>query len=142
MTPTHLVQPEYSYLCGQTCVAMVAGMTIEQSVLLFGHSKGTRTNELVCILQWLGYNCDTRLRVVGSKAQQIPERSILNIDFYVAGRKTPFGHWALFWDGVFYDPAGLGTKYPLNARVTSALNLVSSHFENCQIPEIPRQLDY
>jgi hypothetical protein len=36
-------QPEGSSLCGQTCVAMIAGITLEESIGAFGGKKrGTR----------------------------------------------------------------------------------------------------
>jgi len=108
-------QPPGSSLCGQACVAMVAGITLGESILLFGHSHGTRTRELIRVLNCQspgGIKCAwgrlKRLRCRNSW----PQRAIIKEIFGPIGKRR--SHWILLWDGHFYDPDphdSPGTKY-------------------------------
>ena len=117
----YIQQPKNSRLCGQSCVAMASGLTLEQAIELFGHRHGTTTKDLVRVLRENEVPCDSRLRVI--RRNIIPARSILKVQFDVPGRKTPAWHWVLAWDGEIHDPAGPDPRYPKETYITAALNL-------------------
>jgi hypothetical protein len=99
----HLVQPKNSRVCGQTVVAMAAGISVEESIELFGHNHGTKTWELVSALDSLNIEVKgkglQRWRGVGKP----PDYALLHILFHTKGQ--PFaGHWALNWAGIIHDP--------------------------------------
>ncbi len=100
MTP--LFQPGDSKICGQTCVAMAAGVTIEDAVKAVGHKERTKTLELALALRKLGVECDDRLRI-RRNGDGYPPRCIVKVS---SGGKRNW-HWVLMWDGKVYDPASL-----------------------------------
>lgn len=98
----HLFQPTGSNLCGQMCVAMVAGVSLLDAIRVVGHEHATRTKEIVAALRKFGFDCDNRLKRITSKSS-LPERCILN----VVWRKDNGGyhrHWIVSWDGDFFNP--------------------------------------
>lgn len=123
----HIRQPEGSSLCGQCCVAMAAGVSLDRSIEVIGHSKGTWTPEIVRALRKFGVVCEEKCRRVSLKSS-IPERAMLSIK--VAGSKGGI-HWALVWDGLFYDPGRPEPSltpllsYPPNSRIVSFLEIHS-----------------
>jgi hypothetical protein len=120
-----LQQPEGSSLCGQTCVAMIAGITLEESIAAFGGKRsGTRTKDLVAALRKLGIDCgDPPLARI--KYQCYPDTCIVKLHF---DNKT-HTHWTLWHNGRYYDPDFTGQytlncykgKYPEGVRATSYL---------------------
>jgi hypothetical protein len=80
-------QPPGSSLCGQTCVAMIAGITLEESIEAFrGKKGGTRTKEVVAALRKLGINCgDPPLTRI--KSQELPDTCIVGLKKEIQGRK-------------------------------------------------------
>jgi hypothetical protein len=93
-------QPEGSSLCGQTCVAMIAGITLEESIEAFGGKRGaTRTTDLVNALRKLGINCGDP-PLVRIKGQLYPDTCIVKLHFN--DRKNT--HWTVWHKGKFYDP--------------------------------------
>jgi hypothetical protein len=121
----HIFQPLESGLCGQTCVAMIADITLEQSIEAFGGKKGgTRTKELVAALRKLGVECGdpplTRYR-----GDCLPDTCIVKLHF----DHQKHTHWALWHEGRFCDPSIDGdfilneskNKYPKGVRLTSYL---------------------
>jgi hypothetical protein len=105
-------QPEGSSLCGQACIAMVAGVSLERAIAAVGHGRrgGTVTREIVRALRSLGVECAEKLRSVNRKRPVLPKRAIVNICKYVVRpdgkRKQRFAHWMVTWDGEIYDPGG------------------------------------
>jgi hypothetical protein len=101
-------QPEGSSLCGQACVAMVAGVTLDESVSAVGHKHGTYTREIVKALRALGVPCPDRLRRVSRVRPVLPQRAIVAVVKWATRpdgkRKQRRAHWMVAWDGVIYDP--------------------------------------
>jgi hypothetical protein len=123
-------QPEGSSLCGQTCVAMIAGVTLEESIAAFGGKRGaTRTKDLVNALRKLGINCGDP-PLVKIKYQCYPDTCIvkLHIDHPDLKKST---HWVVWHNGKYYDPSYLGQytlycnkgMYPEGIRATSYLSI-------------------
>lgn len=92
-------QPPGSGSCGQACVAMAAGVTIEEAVRVIGKDGDTGAGDLVRGLRALGVTCK-RLPVYSRL--RLDQYAILGI-VYLDNDRT--GHWMLLWDGTIYDPA-------------------------------------
>lgn len=128
----HLIpQPEGSSLCGQACIAMVAGISLERAIEAVGHRRrgGTTTKEIVLALRSLGIACPDRLHRMNCKRPVLPGRAVVNIVKYITRadgkRKQRKAHWMLTWDGVIFDP---GQAWPEAYRqdgwtITSYLEL-------------------
>ena len=105
MTP--LKQPHNSKLCGHTCIAMLADISVERVVELIGHKRGTKTREVVATFRQLGFECPDRLVVLrdlrkgrlGMYAEL--EMSMVKITF--PGLSS--WHWVVVHQGQMYDPS-------------------------------------
>ena len=110
-------QPEGSSLCGQACVAMLAGVSLEKSVSVFGKRGGTTTKEVIAALKKLGVKCGNKLFL--AKNHIMTPICIAKLHFSWDKSHT---HWTIYHNGVFYDPAiGKTERYPEGVRVTSFL---------------------
>ena len=105
----HLQKPEESSLCGQTCVAMIAGISLEESINAFGTRGGTRTKDVVRALTKLGVKCGNKLIKLRSDVQKT-EVCISKLHFST-GKHT---HWTVWNKNCFFDPGlpHLIGKYP------------------------------
>lgn len=101
----HQTQPKGSSLCGQTCVAMAAGVTLQRSIEVFGTKGGTRTKQVIAALKVFGFETvgDKLVRWDGRLAP--PKFSLLHMIWDNPGKKTKHGHWLLNWEGVVHDPS-------------------------------------
>jgi hypothetical protein len=106
-----LLQPDQTGMCGQTCVAMAAGVSIEEASSAIGMSvlgsHGTEASDLARGLRKLGM-------AVGEagpfpKTHRVPRFAIVAID----DNKTSWGHWVLLHEGFVYDP-GIGWPLPVH----------------------------
>lgn len=119
-----ILQPEGSALCGQACVAMAAGVSLERAIDAVGHEGGTGTKEVVEALRDLGVCCADRLRRISRRRPSWPKRGLIAI-----GRPaTEHGHkerqhWMLVWDGVIYDPGGSWPNGYKDWRMSSYLEI-------------------
>lgn len=123
-----MFQPEGSSLCGQTCVAMIASVSLEESIEAFGGKRGgTRTRDVVAALRKLGVKCGDppliRLRSNWNWSD-LGYTSIVKLHF----EWTKTTHWTLWHDNRFYDPSEIGQEtlykniaYPKGVRLTSYL---------------------
>lgn len=125
MQPTRLLQPEGSSLCGQTCVAMAAGVSLDRAIEVVGHSKnaGTTTKEIVTALRALGVPCADKLRVVSRALPVLPKRALLYIGRTQGNKRSEVSHWMLTWDGTVYDPGGRRPDGYPGCKITSYLSL-------------------
>ena len=114
-------QPEGSSLCGQACVAMVAGVSLDRAIKATGHSRrgGTHTWEIVEALRKLGIRCSERCRRLSRNRPDYPQKAILVV------RKNGRGlyHWVYYEAGVHYDPEDRWPRYD-GWRVTSYLEVL------------------
>ncbi len=117
-------QPEGSNLCGQACVAMIAGISLKKSIEIFQKKGCTSTRHVVAALRKLGISCGDKLVRLG---EVLPWPCIVHIH-YPDIKAT---HWAVFYDGYYLDPAlGLVRGYGSYARVTSYLPVGERGAEN------------
>jgi hypothetical protein len=99
-----IFQPSGSNLCGQTYVAVIAGVSLEESIAAFGGKRGaTRTKEVAAALRKLGIDFGDPL-LVRMKGQEMPITCIAKLRFDDNRNNT---HCTLWHKGQFYDPPGL-----------------------------------
>ncbi len=109
------------YQCGQTCVAMIAGVDIDEAVRACGRVRNTGSEKLRKALYEFGIESKPLQRI--AKGQMIPEElpglCICLIHF---GQKH-FTHWTI-WNGkekCWYDPSNRGAV--LDAKFYEHYNL-------------------
>lgn len=111
-----IMQPPGSWLCGQTCVAMIAGITLEQSIRIFGKRSGTTTKQVIRALRETGIECGDIL--IRARNHERPAFCMAVVHF----RGERYTHWTIWKNGRYYDPAiGIIDEYPEDAWVTSYL---------------------
>lgn len=99
---TYLRQPSKNS-CGQTCVAMITGLTVEEVCRRIGTRSLTYPSQTEGLLRELGYAIGETF-TVGSAA--MPELALIYIRYQRkrgGGYKTE-GHVAVWYRGVIYDP--------------------------------------
>ena len=103
MKITKLTQPEGTNLCGQTIIAMLGNISIQEAVKIMGKTGCTGTKDVIQALRKLKFRIgsDRLLRI--PKNWSKPELCIVHIGYGKHWKK----HWTL-WngkEGCFYDPA-------------------------------------
>lgn len=119
-----IMQPEGSNLCGQSCVAMVAGVSLKQSIATFGKRGKTKTRDLVRALAALKVQCGNHLTRI-SKNIHPPASCIMNMRWKDSQGRS-HGHWIVRHQGKYYDPAYgiICSEYPREwGRLTSYLEI-------------------
>lgn len=111
-------QPEDSNLCGQACIAMIAGISLNESIELFNSKGATNTKKLYYALQKRGVSCnDKAIRI---KNNNKPKLCIVKIHY--TGYKNL--HWCIWNDNKYYDPArGIRKKLDTFERETSFIKI-------------------
>lgn len=92
----HYFQPEGSSTCGQHCVAMVAGITPEESINIFKSKGGTRTIQLHEAFKALGFETKEKLTRIKNDTK-LPDLCIIKIVY----SKT-HSHWVVYKNGIVY----------------------------------------
>ena len=109
-------QPEKSNCCGQACVAMLAGITLEESMDVFGTRGTTSTKDVVNALRELGISCGNELVRIKKKEKAPTCMVVLHF------ADVKFTHWAVYHHGLYFDPAcGILAEYQEGIRETSFL---------------------
>lgn len=100
-------QPLGSNLCGQTCIAMICGISIGKAINSVGHKRATSGPQLHKALKLLKVNsskCVVRLKknlnLLSRYYEHLPKRCVAKLR--AKGIKT--SHWVLIWYGKTYDP--------------------------------------
>lgn len=94
-----LKQPKGSRLCGQTCIAMLAGLPLDKVVNIVG-PRGTTVQHLATALERLGFETSGRLKFANVDVD-LPSICIAQVKY--PQRRS--WHWVLFVDGCAYDPS-------------------------------------
>lgn len=101
-----LYQPEDSNLCGQTCVAMLAGVSLDEAIEAVGTRAGTCGPALHKALKKFGIK--TSKKSIRTKRNGIiPENCIAR----VRTKGSTGCHWILIWNSGVYDPLKGGSGY-------------------------------
>lgn len=129
-------QPDGSSLCGQACVAMVARISLLESIKLFDSRGRTRTRQLYNALKKRGISCSDK--AVRIRNNNKPKLCILTIHYtftkvVVKSKADPTKlgtikceslHWCVWNDNKYYDPAhGIKTKLDDSERETSFIKI-------------------
>jgi hypothetical protein len=119
-------QPDDSSLCGQCCVAMAAGVSLDRAIEVMGEDEaGTTTVEVVTALRALGVPCADKLKRISRAKPVLPKRAIFAIQRPKKERRKEANHWMLSWDGKVYDPGGGWPEWYKDWRITSYLEIFS-----------------
>ena len=112
----YIKQPT-GYLCGQACVAMLAGVTVEEVVAVMNNDKGTGKKEIAKALEHYGIR-QAKTMTKADNTSVLPKACILKVLL------PRYGHWVLYYDGKYYDPEfGLMDTLAPEARVQSYLEV-------------------
>jgi len=118
----YLSQPPASNLCGQTCVAMLAGVTINDVASFLGTEGCTNWWHLIKTLRNFGIECADRM-VRYRPSQELPTVCIVRIHF--ADVKN-LSHYIVFYNDRWHDPdGGITQKLSSHIRVTSYLEIIN-----------------
>ena len=111
-------QPEGSNLCGQVCVAMIAGISLEESIKLFNSRGKTGTKTLHHALQKIGISCSDK--AVRIKNNNKPKLCIVTIHYSRYKNK----HFCIWNNNKYYDPSrGIRAKLDKFERETSFIKI-------------------
>lgn len=101
---------------------MIAGISLDESIRIFGKRSGTSTKDVIQALRAAGVDCDDgvcRLR----RGETLPDFCMAVVHVVGANRT----HWTIWRDGLFYDPdLGIYDEYPPVGRITSYLTIHST----------------
>lgn len=97
------IRQTYPKTCGQTCIAMLSGKTEQEIINLVGHSRGTKTKEIVTALNTLNIKNSEKLIRISNK-NQLPKIAIIKA--LPVSRKKSIGnwHWVLRYEPKLFDP--------------------------------------
>ena len=105
--------------CGQACIAMIAGKTVEEVIKDMKTSGPTSIGQLIEALDFYGIkHAERNTRI--SKKNPVPyEFSILTVHV-----NNGYTHWSLLYDGKYYDPEfGLIEGEYTYGKITSFLGI-------------------
>jgi hypothetical protein len=121
---TWIPQPSKSKLCGQIAVAVIAEITVEESIKVVGKKGCTTTKQLAAAFRKLGYQCPNRCRPF---KLPLPELAVAQMRH--PARKSGW-HWVAIangkiYDGIFGDKDG-NVRWPAGGKMTSFFPLTKS----------------
>ena len=103
--------------CGQACVAMLAGVTVEEVVAVMNNAGGTGKKDIERALNHYGIR-QVKTMTKADNASVLPRVCILKVLL------PRYGHWVLYHDGKYYDPEfGLTEALYPKARIQSYLEI-------------------
>lgn len=99
------------YLCGQSIIAMLANVSVDEVIEVMETDKGTSVAAIDDALYYYGFK-HGKTRKSYKPDTVLPDICILSL-------KLPgYGHWSLYYKGTFYDPEfGVSDKIPEKAKL-------------------------
>jgi hypothetical protein len=94
-----ITQPEGSFVCGQCCVAMIVGVSLNSCLTVFCHDWATSPKVLRWALKYYHYKPNKRL-LRYKRQEQLPSLCILKLTYPFQGG----GHWVVYDTGDIYCP--------------------------------------
>jgi len=116
ITSISYIQQPTEYLCGQSVIAMLAGVSVEEVIGVIQNDKGMDVPEVQEALAWYGMRTATKARKKYSKllTGKLPDCCILSVQL------PDYGHWSLYCKGKYYDPEfGVLDELPPQAKLVS-----------------------
>lgn len=105
--------------CGQACIAMIAGKTVEEVIKDMKTSGPTSIGQLIEILDFYGIKHAERNTRISKKNPTPYDFSILTVH-----TNDGYTHWTLLYDGKYYDPEfGLVEGEYTYGKITSFLRI-------------------
>ena len=111
-------QPTFE-TCGQACIAMIVGKTIEEVIKDMKTSGPTSIGQLIEALDFYGIKHSEKNTRISKKNPAPFEYSILTVH-----TNAGYTHWALLFDNKYYDPEfGLIDGEYTHGKITSFLGI-------------------
>lgn len=113
-----IMQPTF-LTCGQACIAMIAGKSVEEVIKDMKTDTATSIGQLIEILDFYGIRHAERNKRISKKNPVPYERSILTVHM-----NAGYTHWVLLYDNKYYDPEfGLIKGEYTHGKITSFLEI-------------------
>lgn len=114
-----LIKQPTSLTCGQACIAMIAGKSVDEVIKDMKTDRSTSIGQLIEILDVYGIPHAERNKRISKKNPTPYKFSILTVHM-----DAGYTHWVLMHDSQYYDPEfGLITgEYP-HGKITSFLEI-------------------
>ena len=113
-----ILQPT-SETCGQACISMITGKTIEEVIKDMKTSGPTSIGQLIDILDFYGIKHAERNTRISKKNPTLYNCSILTVH-----ANEGYTHWTLLYDNKYYDPEfGLIEGEYIYGKITSFLGI-------------------
>ncbi|MTI47137.1 DUF1905 domain-containing protein [Sporosalibacterium faouarense] len=94
-----IIQPQDG-MCGQTCVAMLAGITVEEVVKVMNARKWQASiSKVIETLDYYGISHSSKMVYGKTRFENLPKCCILNVHL------ERCNHLLLFYNGKYYDPS-------------------------------------
>lgn len=117
MKEINYIKQPTEYLCGQACVAMLAGVSVEDVVSVMENDKGTGKKDIEKALGHYGIR-QAKTMTKADNNSVLPKVCILKVLL------PKYGHWVLYYNGKYYDPEfGVTEKLYQKARIQSYLEI-------------------
>lgn len=115
----NLIMQPTEFTCGQACIAMIAGKTMEEVIKDMKTDAATSIGQLIEILDYYGINHAEKNKRISKKNPVPYEYSILTVHM-----NAGYTHWVLLHDNKYYDPEFgiLQGEYP-HGKITSFLEI-------------------
>lgn len=105
--------------CGQACIAMIAGKTVEEVIKDMKTNGPTSIGQLIEALDFYGIKHAERNTRISKKNPVPHEFSILTVH-----TNNGYTHWTLLYDGKYFDPEfGLVDGEYTYGKITSFLGI-------------------
>lgn len=105
------VREPTGYLCGQSVIAMLANVSVDEVIEVMETDKGTSVAAINDALNYYGFkHGKTRKKYLSGSV--LPDICILSLQL------PGYGHWSLYFKGTYYDPEfGVSDKLPERAKL-------------------------
>lgn len=111
-----VLQPTFE-TCGQACIAMITGKSIEQVIKDMKTNGPTSIGQLIEILDYYGIKHAERNTRISKKHPTPHEYSLLTVH-----TNEGYTHWALLFENKYYDPEfGIIEGEYTHGKITSFL---------------------
>ena len=117
MREIRYIQQPTEYLCGQACVAMIAGVSVEDVIRVMNNDGSTGKKDIERALACYGIQ-QAKTMTKADNRTPLPPVCILKV--LLPG----YSHWILYYHGKYYDPEfGQTDELYGRARIQSYLEL-------------------
>jgi len=114
-----LIMQPTALTCGQACIAMIAGKSVEEVIKDMKTDAATSIGQLMEILDFYGIKHAERNKRISKKNPVPYGYSILTVHM-----NAGYTHWVLFCDNQYFDPEfGLIAGEYTHGRITSFLEI-------------------